>query len=95
LIREEIFANCWVSRKSVSLLSPTQAGSAVAGRGGGQRPVGLLRSIHALREGGMQRGTLTGFPLAWEKKPADEWRASLDELGSPKNQLEGMRHLRL
>ncbi len=40
--------------------------------------------IHALREGGMQRGTLTGFLLAWEKKPADEWRATLDELGRSK-----------
>jgi hypothetical protein len=40
--------------------------------------------IHTLREGGMQRGTLTGFLLAWEKKPANEWRATLDELGRSK-----------
>jgi hypothetical protein len=36
--------------------------------------------IHALREG----GTLTGFLLAWEKKPADEGLATLDELGRSK-----------
>ena len=40
--------------------------------------------IRALREGGMQRGTLTGFLLSWEKKPADEWRAVMDELGRSK-----------
>jgi hypothetical protein len=40
--------------------------------------------IEPLREGGLQRGKLTGFRLRWEKKSGDEWRAVLDELMRPK-----------
>jgi Initiator Replication protein len=40
--------------------------------------------VEMLREGGMQRGKLTGFRLRWEKKPSEEWRAVLDELNRPK-----------
>lgn len=37
-------------------------------------------TIEAVREGGMQRGKLKGFELAWRKKEADEWNAALTEL---------------
>lgn len=40
--------------------------------------------IEMLREGGMQRGKVTGFRLRWEKKTPEEWRAVLDELNRPK-----------
>lgn len=40
--------------------------------------------IEAIREGGMQRGTLTGFRLSWSKKGNEEWQAVLDELLRPK-----------
>ncbi|WP_415389917.1 replication initiation protein [Roseomonas sp. BN140053] len=40
--------------------------------------------IHPLREGGLMRGKLTGFRLWWERKPAEEWQAVLNELDRPK-----------
>lgn len=40
--------------------------------------------VRPIREGGLSRGTLTGFELMWEKKDNDEWMAVLDELGRPK-----------
>lgn len=36
--------------------------------------------VEPIRIGGMQRGKLTGFRLAWSKKPTEEWRAVADEL---------------
>lgn len=36
--------------------------------------------IEPLRDGGLQRGKLTGFRLWWEKKSSEAWRAVLDEL---------------
>lgn len=36
--------------------------------------------VEPIRNGGQLRGKLTGFRVRWEKKPADEWRAVLDEL---------------
>jgi hypothetical protein len=36
--------------------------------------------VEMLRDGGMQRGKLTGFRLRWEKKSQGDWRAVLDEL---------------
>lgn len=41
-------------------------------------------SIEPIREGGMVRGTLTGFRLTWSKKSAADWQAVLDELMRPK-----------
>jgi hypothetical protein len=40
--------------------------------------------IYPIRDGGLQRGKLTGFRLWWEKKETDDWKAVLDELGRPK-----------
>ena len=40
--------------------------------------------IDPVREGGMVRGTLTGFQLWWERKPAEEWRDVLHELNRSK-----------
>jgi hypothetical protein len=40
--------------------------------------------ITPIREGGMQRGKVTGFRLWWEKKTPEEWRAVMDELNRPK-----------
>lgn len=37
--------------------------------------------IEPVRDGGLQRGPLKGFVLRWEKKPAEAWKAALDELG--------------
>ena len=36
--------------------------------------------IEPIREGGRQRGTLTGFRLRWERKEPQEWQSTLDEL---------------
>lgn len=36
--------------------------------------------IDPIRDGGQQRGKLTGFRLYWERKSGDEWRGVLDEL---------------
>ncbi len=40
--------------------------------------------VWPIREGGLQRGKLTGFRLWWEKKETKDWKAVLDELGRPK-----------
>lgn len=40
----------------------------------------FIVTIEAVREGGMQRGKLKGFELAWRKKDSDEWDAALAEL---------------
>ena len=36
--------------------------------------------VEPIRQGGSQRGPLKGFRLSWERKPAEEWRDTLDEL---------------
>lgn len=36
--------------------------------------------IEPMRDGGMQRGKLTGFRLRWQKKSEDEWQSVIDEL---------------
>lgn len=40
----------------------------------------FIVTIEPVREGGMQRGKLKGFELAWRKKDADEWKTTLAEL---------------
>lgn len=40
--------------------------------------------IHPIREGGMQRGKLTGFRLWWERKEPEDWQDALDEIMRPK-----------
>lgn len=40
--------------------------------------------IEPIRQGGLQRGHLTGFRLLWEKKSDTEWKSSLDELMRPR-----------
>ena len=36
--------------------------------------------IYPIRQGGISRGKLTGFRVSWEKKTAEEWKATVDEL---------------
>ena len=40
--------------------------------------------VQIVREGGLQRGTVTGFLLWWERKSSEEWRAVMDELDRPR-----------
>lgn len=40
--------------------------------------------IEPIREGGLQRGKLTGFRLWWERKSSDDWSKVLDELSRHK-----------
>ena len=48
--------------------------------------------IHVSREGGMQRGKVTGYRLWWEKKSPDEWSTVLDELGWHKSKRTARLH---